>query len=287
MTRLDSPHEPDGGDEQDVLRSFSRLNLNTSASPQATRSVRPPRESLLHVPPPYATLNPDAAPLAPPSSPPRPSGTQYLFETPTRIGLTTEWSVAGGLTQGVPGTTVRASPSSPKKKKRRPRANVYVVFVGKVPGLSYDWSEARKSVDGVSNSIYRGYRNPEIAEAAYIYAVERSWTRISDSTARAPIPSLPHPEDEEARYNPLHVTEALDDKWYIVYRGICPGVYRSLLESQLNTLGVRGAVHESVEGKDFAFQKFARARTEHMTRFLLPTYHPDVISSEVDPFLYL
>ncbi|KAJ7676724.1 hypothetical protein DFH06DRAFT_1122030 [Mycena polygramma] len=300
MTRL---HDPDDGTsgQQDLLSSFHRLNLDSPAprvSPAPRRfahidarpvrsrqtagsvSLPPPPQPPSLVPPPYATVNPERPAAISPARAPR--NTEYHVVTPTQSVSTTEWSVAGGLTQGVPGAAVRASK---KKKKRRPPAKAYIVFCGKQPGLSLTWAEARQYVDGVPNAIYRGYRNVPIAEAAFIYAVERSWTRVSDSTIHAPIPALPHPMDDASRDNPLHASEALDDTWYIVYRGICPGVYRSHLECQLNTMGVRRAVHESVEGKDFAFAKYARARAARLTEYLMPTYHPDVVSIETDPFL--
>ncbi|KAJ6465536.1 hypothetical protein C8R47DRAFT_1079315 [Mycena vitilis] len=308
MTRLDVPDEGGGHDEQDVLSRFSRLNLDPPPTAQAPRGPRrfpsivlgsshrarigaTPSDPPARIPPPYAPVDHRASvippatralPFASPLSTPRVR--EYHFETPTHIGSTTEWSVAGGLTQGVSNTTVHASSTPKKKNKRRRRsAQAYVVFVGRVPGVSPTWAEARQHVDGVSNAVYRSYRTVPAAESAFLYAVERSWTRVSDSSARVPIPSLPHPVDEAARDNPLHVSEDLDDRWFIVYRGIWPGVYHSLLESQLNVLGVRGAVHESVQGKELAFQKFTTARSKNMTAYLLPTYHPDVAALEMDP----
>ncbi|KAJ6518240.1 hypothetical protein C8R47DRAFT_1205304 [Mycena vitilis] len=277
MTRI---HDPDdgSGQEQALLSSFRRLNLDPSR--RSAQVIVPPLPPLT-VRPPYATVNHERPAGFSPAR--DPTTREYRFVTPTRTGSTEEWSIAGGLTQGTPDAAVRASKK--KKKRRKPKAKVYVVFCGKQPGVSPTWEEARQHVDGVPNAIYRGYRNVPCAEAAFIFAVERSWTRVSDSTIRSPIPALPHPMDEASRYNPLHDSEDLDDTWYIVYRGICPGVYRSLLESQLNTLGVRRALHESVEGKDLAFAKYARAREARMTEYLMPTYHADAISIERDPFL--
>jgi hypothetical protein len=81
-------------------------------------------------------------------------------------------------------------------------------------------------VTGVSCSIFRGYQTVAAAQAAFEYAVARSWTRTTDAAVSA-IPALPQPLPADLGVNPLHETEALDDRWYIVYCGILPGVYRS------------------------------------------------------------
>ncbi|KAJ7907847.1 hypothetical protein B0H13DRAFT_2331944 [Mycena leptocephala] len=105
---------------------------------------------------------------------------------------------------------------------------------------------------------------------------------LMDSNHRLPIsaiPALPQPLPEDLGANPLHETEALDDRWYMVYCGIRPGVYRSHLECQLNTLGVRGALHESVIGRACAFSKYAKAESAgavaHGTRAELKLQPPE------------
>jgi hypothetical protein len=55
------------------------------------------------------------------------------------------------------------------------------------------------------------------------------------------------------------------------------------LECQLNTLGVRGAVHESVTGRARAFAKFATAQSAGLVKVVAPTYYPD--ARDADPFL--
>jgi hypothetical protein len=83
-------------------------------------------------------------------------------------------------------------------------------------------------VSGVSCCIFRGYTTVAAAQAAFDYAVARSWTRTTDSNSVvSAIPTLPQPLAEDLGANPLHETEALDDRWYMVYCGIRPGVYRS------------------------------------------------------------
>ncbi|KAJ6460161.1 hypothetical protein C8R47DRAFT_1327810 [Mycena vitilis] len=192
--------------------------------------------------------------------------TLYYVESPTRRGITHECC---RRTQGVAGAHVHASPR--RKKKRKPRSVAYVVFCGKKCDVFLDWSDAKQYVDGVSNAIYRGYASETAAHAAFNYARERSWTRLSTNVA-VPIAVLPQPLAES---NPISASEDVDDVWYLVYRGICPGpgVYRSLLECQLNTLGVRGASQQGIVGREAAFDTFARAVARNDTCALPPTYY--------------
>lgn len=80
---------------------------------------------------------------------------------------------------------------------------------------------------GVPNCIFRGYPSLGVARAAFDYAQERSWIRnVTDATTR-PISALPQPITAEPTLNSLNRSEGEDNRWYVVYRGICPGVYRS------------------------------------------------------------
>ncbi|KAJ7669898.1 hypothetical protein DFH06DRAFT_1125307 [Mycena polygramma] len=207
--------------------------------------------------------------------------TVYHVESPTLRGYTTEWSVAGSATQGVPRSQVHAI-RSPKKKINKPRPAAYVVFCGKECGVKYTWEETKPLVHRVSCSIYRGYGTVPDANTAYEYAEARCWTRVSDSSIVRPIPVLPQPSDL-AVFNPLHGTEVIDDRRYVVYRGVCPGIYRSLLESQLNTLGVPGQLQESVLGEDLANTNFNAALARGDVRAVPPMYREDPSSS--DPFV--
>ncbi|KAJ7481408.1 hypothetical protein B0H11DRAFT_1915560 [Mycena galericulata] len=125
-------------------------------------------------------------------------------------------------------------------------------------GYTHDWAETKPLVNSVPNNIFRGYYTVAEAQAAFQYALQRSWVRSVDTPVTA-IPALPLPAPVIDSSNPLNGDETLDDTWYIVYRGITPGVYRSHLESQLNTLGIPGAIHESVEGKAAALDKYNAA----------------------------
>ncbi|KAJ7156554.1 hypothetical protein C8R43DRAFT_1125749 [Mycena crocata] len=158
--------------------------------------------------------------------------TVYRFESPTQEGHTYSWSRAGVATQGVPNAFVREVQTGTANKSRGKKV-AYVVYCSIRTGVFRSWRETQPLVNGVSNCIYRGYTSLAQAEAAFSYALQRSW----------PITSTADPT------NPINGSETCDDKWYVVYHGITPGVYRSHLECQLNTLGVRGALHKGIIGR--------------------------------------
>ncbi|KAJ7031436.1 hypothetical protein C8F04DRAFT_1262792 [Mycena alexandri] len=240
------------------------------------------------------SLPPDRAPSPPPAAPRTPSPTPfnaaivqrhtfpavrnriytsasvasppvYRFQSPQRSGYTTEWSIAGAATQGVPHAHVHTVTSGGHRKKPRTRKAAYVVFVGRGTGIFLTWHETERLVKGVSGCIFRGYSSLDQAEAAYAYAVERSWVRTSTTAVAAAIPTLPQPVQIADGVNPLNGSEEFDGVWYVVYRGITPGVYRSHLECQLNTVGVRGMLHESVRGISVALSKYECARARGNT----------------------
>ncbi|KAJ7849476.1 hypothetical protein B0H13DRAFT_1906154 [Mycena leptocephala] len=194
--------------------------------------------------------------------------TIYHFESPTRRGCTTEWSVAGSATQGVAHAHVHAVQTGARRQKTSKAA--YVVFCGLRVGAFMTWRETSHLVTRVRNSIYRGYPSVAEAHAAFDYASARSWVRVSGAPAVAAIPQLPQPTHGADRTNPLNGNVSGSDRWYIVYHGITPGVYRSHLECQLNTLGVRGALHESVIGRSVALAKYAAAARGGNTRMAPP-----------------
>ncbi|KAJ7882723.1 hypothetical protein B0H13DRAFT_1890745 [Mycena leptocephala] len=114
-----------------------------------------------------------------------------------------------------------------------------------------------------------------------VLASRESKKRHTSFSVCHPCPSATLPEDLST--NPLHETEALNDWWYMVYCGIHPGVYRSHLECQLNTLGVHGTLHESVIGRACAFSKYAKAESTGLVKVVAPMYYPD--AHDADPFL--
>ncbi|KAJ7436532.1 hypothetical protein B0H11DRAFT_2255529 [Mycena galericulata] len=253
-------------DDAEIVALIASLDLTDPGPPSSPPGRRPATPRTPSPRPPRLTAET-------PTSSSLQASTIYHFYSPTKRGVTTEWSVAGAATQGVPGAHVTAESSGQKKKGGTKKA--YVVFCGRQCGVFRTWNQVKPLVDGVSSCIFRGYTSRKQAEAAYQYALSRSWIRNCFAPIVASIPELPQPLEELQSPNPLNRTEP-DDRWYIVYRGIKPGVYRSHLESQLNTLGVRGALHESIKGKDAALAKYAHALRRGEVAVVSPPYPDDV-----------
>ncbi|KAJ7273861.1 hypothetical protein C8J57DRAFT_1505983 [Mycena rebaudengoi] len=285
MTQNDSSGEySDTG----ICALIAGLNLDNeparSAHPECTQicvsSSGPPTYSSLPLPssaPPTYISEPLAGPhdseltdliigLTTNSSPSNPSPTTpprrtaiYTYSSPTAHGVTADWhvSLVGSASQGIPHGSVYAKP---KAKKSRHAKGAYVVFHGRRPAVYLTWDEAKVSVHGSPNAIYRGYSTLERAQAAFKYAEDCGWICSSDlQSPTSAISVLPEPMLALDTPNPLHGEDIIANKWFVVYRGITPGVYQSVLEALLNTSGVRAALYEGIEGKSEAIHKYQAA----------------------------
>ncbi|KAJ7860812.1 hypothetical protein B0H14DRAFT_3445780 [Mycena olivaceomarginata] len=222
-------------------------------SPSAVRTFPVSRHPMRPLYSPSAGSSPSRTPSnaqTPPSSP-----TVYVYDSPTRR----LWP--GRQPKVFPMLVSALFRDQAPKKKMHEKKKAYIVFAGLQCGVFESWDDTKAVVNRVPNCLYRGYSTLRDAEAAFAYAQARGWTHVS----HAPLsgnPALPRPIESAGlanEHNPLHGTETLDDRWFIVYRGIAPGVYRSHLECQLNTLGLSGALHESIPGKANTLAKYAAA----------------------------
>ncbi|KAJ7471335.1 hypothetical protein B0H11DRAFT_1913955 [Mycena galericulata] len=228
--------------DEEFASLIARLNLSDSSSPSLRRTPSPQRQ------------DPTPIPSTPSSQTPL-----YYYESPNKRGFTNNWQVAFFYIIGVANARVYAIQ---KRKKKRTKKAAYVVFYGDPAGVFFTWDEAEAAVKGVPGAIFRGYQTVPAAHAAFAYARARGWTRSFNSPSGPPMDALPSPSQPLDYPNPLHDSNVLDDTWYIVYRGIRPGVYHSFLEAQLNTVGLSSALYDSVTGREEAFALFARARED-------------------------
>ncbi|KAJ6544604.1 hypothetical protein DFH09DRAFT_1321807 [Mycena vulgaris] len=284
MTALDDSAEYD---DPTFLTLLSGLNLDefTQNQPSAAASQPPsPTRTPSPQPPAYSAHRHTFPSVRSQTyTSPAASATVYHYNSPSRRGHTTDWSIAGSATQGVPRATVYAIHQHPSPSKTKPaKKAAYVVFCGRRCGVFLTWRETKSLVSGVSNCIFRGYASIDEAHAAFAYTQARAWTRMSGVAAPA-IPVLPQPHHAFEARNPLNGAEQFDGRWYVVYRGIRPGVYRSHLESQLNTVGIRGSLHESIAGEPAALAKYAAAARRGDTAVLSPPYTP-AGALDNDPF---
>ncbi|KAJ7803062.1 hypothetical protein B0H14DRAFT_2613714 [Mycena olivaceomarginata] len=198
----------------------------------------------------------------------------YAYESPTRRGITTSWATAGAATQGVPDAHVHHIQKGPKKKCTKKRA--YVVFHGWSPAVYSTWREAERAVSGFSNAIHRGYATLADAQSAFAYAQARGWIRSTRAVTAGIAMPMPTPNDDDShKFNPLSGTEEVDNTWFVVYRGIQPGVYHSLLEALLNTTGIPNSLYKTEASEQAAFRSYRRAiRRREVTPAPPPPFTP-------------
>ncbi|KAJ7164590.1 hypothetical protein C8R43DRAFT_1122467 [Mycena crocata] len=213
----DPPPAYQAGDIDDVIGRLSGLTVTTRSRP-----ITPPTPEIIH-----------------PATPPAPSQRLYEIHSATLSGVTTQWSQAAHLTQGVPGGHATAVVNTPKKHSKK---GGIAVFFGVSPGPYASWfgpNGAEVQVRRIPGAVYQGYKTLAEASAAFSYAEAKGWTGVRTSRlATAPsstpltvIPTLPAPVDLLARpcRNPLHGARSSPvQTWYVVYAGITPSIYMSL-----------------------------------------------------------
>ncbi|KAJ7436469.1 hypothetical protein B0H11DRAFT_2256174 [Mycena galericulata] len=227
---------------------------------------------------------------APPSTPPRPltpdqpvlaslseTATLYRFSSPTKSGLTEDWSEAAHAMQTA-SAQVRAMR---KPRKKRSKKVAYVVFRGRHVGIMSTWhvffwtsrlrtayqgssprDEVEDAISGIPFAIHKGFASRETAMAAFQHAEANAWTStavawtsLPISMTRAPLPVA----DATPTSLPAVATRDPKDPWYVVYAGINPGIFPTSVECMLNVLGIQDSVYESVPTFSEAQAKFARA----------------------------
>ncbi|KAJ7455965.1 hypothetical protein B0H11DRAFT_2244308 [Mycena galericulata] len=251
-----------------LLSRLDGLNLSNESdpSPESTApTYHPTPQPRTPSPPPTLALEAEVSPRL------------YHWCSAAGSGYTHDWEFAAAQTQGMPGgTPTRLTP----KHKPRVKKGGFAVFVGREVGAFRHWKDVEPLVKGVSNCIYQGYRTFPAATAAFEYARERSWTRCTvpvgapSATPPTAISRLPTPTEFSNAHNPLHGDDsrATQSLWYVVYCGITPGVYESSLECLLNTVGIRGARHDSCDSKEIAVSRYQKALSGGRIEILNPPY---------------
>ncbi|KAJ7778123.1 hypothetical protein B0H16DRAFT_1711663 [Mycena metata] len=165
------------------------------------------------------------------------------------------------------------SPNKPRRQKKG-----YAVFRDRVPGAYKTWAEVEPLVRRVSGALHQGYPSFDNAVRAFQYAEHQNWPRVCPRPVTPPttatISILPQPVGSLDRPNLLYagLEFTATSRWYVVYRGITPGVYQFNLESGLNTVGVPGAVFDSWETKIVAIVKYQHALGAKRVTAIPPAY---------------
>lgn len=164
-----------------------------------------------------------------------------------------------------------------QKSKKSPK--VYVVFIGKQPGVYTSWyahppvavrilltfawrDNCEEQITGVA-SVHQGYSSGSDAAKAYRFAVQQGMVsrtvagRAFDTRVapRASVDFLTAPESKFDNALNVGITRK---RWYNVYQGRVPGIYRTYLECSLSVVSVSNAVHDSF----FTLQEARDAYTE-------------------------
>ncbi|KAJ7049783.1 hypothetical protein C8F01DRAFT_1092983 [Mycena amicta] len=199
----------------------------------------------------------------PPSTPPRaahwPTKAVYEYASPQTSGRTSHWPKAASV-QHTPGGSAIALR---KNKKKRQKYVAYAVIRGHQTGVWTNWAQVEPLIADFRFALQFGCKSVAEAQALVNFAQAKHWTSSSTEFSRRPmsLELVPTPcssaSDLEGR-----PPRQEHDPWYICYVGIHPGVYSSYLECALNTLGVRGNVHDHRNTFEAAAEEFMWAQLD-------------------------
>ncbi|KAJ7836463.1 hypothetical protein B0H14DRAFT_2589680 [Mycena olivaceomarginata] len=216
-------------DDAEIARILGELELQDASPPlpQLRPLLTPPATSFS-----TARRHQDSRALLPAT----PTRITYHYRTPTSQGDTTEWSTAGAAHSRRPWCARTGIPLPSQKENQNPRCGRLKPKLSSA-GCPIAFSVATR-------------RSPLHTPPSTTPTDDCGLARFNDAS-RQPIAAaaLPLPITDTDTVNSLNSSEADDDTWYVVYRGIAPGVYRSHLECQLNTLGVSNSSTSALLGK--------------------------------------
>ncbi|KAL1749564.1 hypothetical protein FB107DRAFT_177414, partial [Schizophyllum commune] len=147
----------------------------------------------------------------------------------------------------------------------------YAVFVGRRTGVFTNWRECEEQYSGVSHSSHKGYTSKALAEAAFSAAQARGLTfacgqnqiSVSRVAVRARLTESDLPLCLAFMDDPTSLAmmagERDTERWYVVFRGTQPGVYRTFNEVLLATTGLSGSQHASFHDQKEAVEEFTNA----------------------------
>ncbi|KAJ7075968.1 hypothetical protein C8R43DRAFT_966270 [Mycena crocata] len=192
-------------------------------------------------------------------SQPRPSERIYSYSSPTRSGVTNRWAEAANATVGIPHAQSHKLSSYHHKAKSASRGD-----------------EVQLITSGSGGNIFQGYPTLQAARAAFEYAESQTWRGVTTANSVAPgatISPSQRPIPISHNSGPIKTTPLHCGVWYIVYKGISPGVYQSHLECAINTTGISGSTFDSTRNLDQARNLFRIAKENHEICVLLPSHY--------------
>ncbi|KAJ7170640.1 hypothetical protein C8R43DRAFT_1120400 [Mycena crocata] len=229
-----------------MIRNFDLSSLDESPYPRTTfHSSRSPGTNLA------ASAGP-SAPQAPATSVRSSTQREPLYlsaNSRTQTSVTSrKWLDAAAISQGVPSRLVHAVVKSPSKKK--PAPNVYVIFHGHTVEVATVWLHVQTLITGFARAYQCGFASVRAVEEALEYVQSKGWTSACDPTTAEPVLPLP------SSYEPNPLNSGAHALWYVVSRGLHPGIYSLGLECHLNVAHVKGSLYESFTARAEAEQTF-------------------------------
>ncbi|KAJ7808839.1 hypothetical protein B0H13DRAFT_2385583 [Mycena leptocephala] len=187
----------------------------------------------------------------------------YVIDSPTKVGRVVSWFEAGSHTQGMGGASVHADGS--KRQGPQSKAKAYVVFYGREVAVFTAWADASRSITGAGLAIHAGFPSVQAAQAVLDYARTKGWTADSSPHTATAANTSASPSLGD---NPLNMGKT-NKAWYIVCRGVVPGVYRSYLECSLNASGIKGNLMAKFATRNEAEAAFAATLKGNFVRVIL------------------
>ncbi|KAF5325982.1 hypothetical protein D9611_000240 [Ephemerocybe angulata] len=151
------------------------------------------------------------------------------------------------------------------------RKNFYVVTKGRVPGIYDTWTEAAAQKDDLPDAIYEGFETYAQAREVWDKAVDKGWVKRCNpdagakgkkgSPSRRPLgASSSCSAIEDARTTTMNTPPSTE--WYVVTRGIKPGVYSTWREASQYVTNVIGALYDPFESELEALRAFTTASVQ-------------------------
>ncbi|KAK7032026.1 hypothetical protein R3P38DRAFT_2774473 [Favolaschia claudopus] len=197
--------------------------------------------------------------LPPPSSPsaPRPATPAAHFPLSPSLAFGASQSGASQSSPSAPSSSIPGAADPPNLGGK-----AYAVFYGFEVGAYRTYPEVIARTHGYRNNVHCGFPTMRAAQAAIAYARGRGLT--SDSQLPDDCDTTPRPPPTVYTENPLSV--GADGGYYVVCRGIYPGIYRSWVEAALNTTGVNGNMSRKYVDREMAERVYEQARAEGWAR---------------------
>ncbi|KAF9016778.1 hypothetical protein BDZ89DRAFT_1141223 [Hymenopellis radicata] len=192
-------------------------------------------------------------------SPSRDPPAIYAVQDGSNRTITTHWFHAGSQQHEEGAHVVRLTP---KRRVRTRKAQAYVVYCGRRPGVYTNYDDVEEAVTNERSVLWQSYASRQIASEAFEYARTRPGIVYDTSVVQAQrtfnAVRLPQPELQVfSAITPLSAGSST--KWHVVYTGTRPGVYSTYIEAAIHYVGIPGAIYNSYATYEHACSQYLLA----------------------------